>query len=214
MIKKLFLILTLLILLNTAALAFTQEGSAEYNIYGYQFKQGDSVKFAEKADSYMQLWEKTQNNTEKDFYLQESMRYYFLLSQANKDSITAHIGLGKIYDEMKLDILAKEQFFIAYNMDCKNPELNMRFGDFYYKRQHLIMALPYYKTAYSNGYYNSAYLNNKIATIYEKLADLETAKRFYLVAHKLNPQNIKLIEKIQKLEKLNYSASQYYLIFK
>lgn len=214
MIKKLIYILILFIISMTAIQAETQDAYVEYNGIQYKFNQGDEVKFKQNADKNMLLFEKAQNNNDKLFYIHEAMRYYFLLSQADSSSVDAQIGLGRVYDALRLDRYAKECFFNAFNMDPHNPKASLYFGDFYYKRSELITALNYYNDAYKCGYSKNYYLNYQLGKVYEKLADIETAKKFYTTALRLNPKNNDLRNKIGLLEELNYSQSQYYLFRK
>lgn len=211
MIKKLIYILIMIIIPANFALAVTQGAYVEYNVYQYAFKPNDKAKFIENANTNIQAWETSKNNDIKKHHLQEAMRYYFLVSQIDNSSIDAQIGLGRIYDEMKSDRLAKEHFFLAYNADNHNPKLNFYFGNFYYKRNDLITALFHYKRAYNYGYSNNYYLNYRLGLIYEKLADIETSKKFYIKAQKLNPNTPGLDYKIGLLDELKYSESQYYL---
>lgn len=215
MIKKLIsiTIYILILLITPVASAFgeTQNAYLQYNGYQYKFKKGDDIKFSQNADKNMRLFENSQTNTDKMFYLQEALRYYFLLSQADANSINAQIGLGRVFDEANLDRYAKEHFFNAFNMDSHNPKMNLYFADFYYKRNDLINAIHYYNMSYKWGYSNNYYLNYQLGKVYEKLADIESAKKFYKIALKLNPQNNELRNKIGLLEDLNYSQSQYYL---
>lgn len=210
MIKKIIYILILFIILMGASPLFAHEGYLEYNIYGYQFKPKDKVTFLTKASRNLKLYEEAKNQVDKKFYLQEAMRYYFLVTKIDENSINAHIGLGRIYDEMGLDRYAQEHFFKAYNLNQNNAELNLRFGDYHYKRENYIKALSYYKTAYTYGYYNDFILNKKMATTYEKLADIENSRQFYMNALRLDSSQDELIAKIKSLDKLNYTDSQYY----
>lgn len=211
MIKKVIYILILFIIPMATALGETQDARIEYSGIPYKFKQGDEVKFQQNADKSMLLFQKSQTNTDRLFYIHEAMRYYFLLSQAEPSSIDAQIGIGRVYDALRLDRYSKEYFFNAFNMDSRNPKANLYFGDFYYKRNDLITALNYYNTAYQYGYAKNYYLNYQLGIVYEKLADIETAKKFYTIALRLSPQNNDLRNKIGLLEDLNYSQSQYYL---
>jgi tetratricopeptide (TPR) repeat protein len=180
----------------------------------YKFKADDDKVFLYNAEKNMRLFDKAKTQINKDFYLKEAMHYYFLLEQADKSSIEAQIGLGRIYDEMGLDNFAKKHFFNAYNYDNQNPKLNLYFADFYYKRNDFINALKYYNIAYKSSFSNNYYINYRLGKVYEKLADIETAKRFYKQALKLNRNNQDLINKIRSLDELNYSQSQYYLFQK
>lgn len=205
MIKKIIYILILIITYANFALAEPQNGYLEYSGFPYQFKSGDEIKFLKNANKNMQLFEKSQTAVSKIFYLQESMRYYFMLSKANPQSIDAQIGLGRVYDEFKLDRFAKEHFFNAYNLNNHNPKMAYYFANFYYKRKDLLPALAYYNMAYKYGYSKSYYTNYRLGEIYEKLADIKSAKKFYSNAIKLNPKDAELRNKIRLLDELNYS---------
>lgn len=215
MIKKLIYIsIFFIILCCNTAWAETQRGYVQYNGCSYAFKSGDDILFLKQANKNMFLWEKAENLSKKKIYLQEAMRYYFMLLQINKDSIDARIGLGRVYDEMKLDRYAQKHFFSVYNIDSQNAKNNFYFANFYYKRNDLVTALSYYTKAYNKGYADSYFLNYRLGVIYEKLADVEKAKQFYKKAFNLNSKSVELANKIQSLEDLDYSGSQYYLFNK
>lgn len=215
MIKKLIYILILIIICAVkteySASAQTHNAYLQYNGYRYFFKQGDEVKFLKNADKSMLLFENSSSDTEKKFYFQEAMRYYFLLSQVKPDSIDARIGLGRIYDEMKQDKFAKENFFAALNLNIKDARANYYFGNFYYTRHDFIEALLYFQKAYELGFSTNYELNYKMGVINEKLGDIEKAKSYYICALNINPLKTELNDKIRLLDDLNYSQSQYYL---
>lgn len=211
MIKKLIYISILIILCGNFALAKTQSGGLEYNSYKYTFKSGDEQKFLKQANVDMLLFEKSELITQKAYYLQDAMRYFYMVSQINPKSVDAQVGLARIYDEIQLDNYAKKHFYVGLDFDNKNPKTNFYFANFYYKRKDLINALTYYKKAYEYGYSNNVEVNYMMGTIYEKLADIENSKKFYANALALNPTNEELNIKIRLLDELNYSQSQYYL---
>lgn len=213
MIKKLIYILILFTLFSHCTYAM-QQGYLEFGKFSYEFQPGSEQAFLEKAEQNMKLFEKAKTSQDKEFYLNEAMRYYFMLSQVDSNIIEAPIGLGRIYDEMQRDRFAQKNFFVALNLDNKNPAANFYFANYYYKRSEFITALFYYKRAYSNGYQNKYDVNYKIATIYEKLADIESAQKYYKNALRLKPSDKDLKNKIRLLDDLNYSESQYYLFNK
>lgn len=214
MFKKLIYILIIIVICCNSCLAQTQEGYIEYNGYQYKFKPGDEAKFLKNANVNMVKFEQAKTIPDKVFYMQEALRYYFLLEKINSKNVEAQIGLGRVYNEIKKDSYAKKHFFNALNMDRQNPKTNYYFANFYYSRNDFINALYYYKQAYACGYSKSYELNYRLATTYEKLADIETAKNFYKMAYRLKPSNANLIDKIRLLDELNYSNSQYYLFRK
>lgn len=211
MFKRIIYILVIFVILGLPVIACPQDINAKYDDIQYKFSPDDKVKFLKKADGYMDKWTTATTPQDKVYYLANAMRNYFMLAKADKSSIDAQIGLGHVYDEMNADIYAKKHFFTAYNMDNKNPKLNYYFGNYYKRRNDLVAAMEHYKVAYNCGYSNNYFLNYQIANTYEKLADIENAKKFYLRAQKLNPKATYLKNKIRLLEDLNYSGSQYYL---
>jgi tetratricopeptide (TPR) repeat protein len=211
MIKKLIYIIILTLIFSNFAYADLLEAEVKYGNVPYSFKSGDEQKFLKAADKNMLKSENAKTKKDKEFYLQEAMHYYYMVEKINKCSIDAQIGLGRIYDEAKFDRLAKRHFYQALNLSPQNPRTNLYFANYYYKRNELIEALRYYKRAYQFGYGNNFYLNIRIGAIYEKLADIETAQKYYKSALNLNPQANALYDKIRLLDDLNYSQSQYYL---
>lgn len=215
MAKKLIYTLIISIIFFNPALAETQSAYLKHDKYQFKIKPNfDDKELLQMADKNMELSEKAKNEADKKYHLREAMKYYFLLEQVKKDSIDAQIGLGRVYDEMSRDELAKKHFYNAYNFDKYNPKMNLYFADYYYKRHDLVNAIHYYNMAYNCGYSNSHQLNYKMGKTYEKLADLESAKKFYINAHKLNEKYTELVNKIHSLESVDYSKSQYYLFNK
>lgn len=211
MLKKLILILILTGLTANIALAQTEAGYLEYNGYNYTFEPGSAKKFLNNANRNFTLFQKAQTPLDKNFYLHEAMRYYFLLSQADKKSLEAQIGLGRIYDVMGMDKYAKKHLFTSLNLAYTNPKPNFYFANFYYNRGDLVKAQYYYLRAYNYGYSNHPDLNYKLGVVHEKLADIESALKFYRQAATLGSREPNLNDKVQMLENLNYSTSQYYL---
>lgn len=213
MLKKLILILILILTQGSVNIAFaqTQTGGVEYEGYYYSFEPGAAKKFLDNANRNYAMFEKAQTPIDKNFYIHEAMRYYFLLSQADKTSVEANIGLGRIYDAMGLDSYAKKHLFTSLNLAYKNPKPNFYFANFYYTRGDLINARHYYMRAYNCGYSRHSDLNYRLGVVYEKLADIESALKYYRQAAALGSKEADLDNKIQMLEGLNYNESQYYL---
>lgn len=214
MFKKLTYILILTIFIQYYACAQVQNAYIEYNGIPYSFKPGDDVKFLKQANFDMLLYDKYPSAKEKYIYLQDAMRYYFLLEKINPTSIEAQIGLARVYDEMNLDRYAKKHYFNALSFNIQNAKANFYFANFYYKRSDYINALNYYKIAYKCGYSKNYEVNYRLGVIYEKLADIDKSQEYYKYALRINPRNELLVNKIRLLDELNYGNSQYYLFRK
>ena len=212
MIKKILLILILLLI--PAYSHATEFAGAEYNVYGYNLKPEDCKKYIQKGNYYLRKFDNTYDKKLKPEYLKEALKNYYLATKSHNDCIEARIGLGRIYDEMKLDKYAKEQFFFAYNVNSSNPELNYRFGNFYYKRQYLTKARFHYEIAYKNGYANLYDLNYKMANTYNQLANSEKAAYHRKKADNIRKKELEEAHKIHSLDDNNSNNSQYYLFVK
>lgn len=211
MIKKLTYIIILSLIFSNYAVADLMEAEIRYGEVDYEFKQGDEQKFLKNAKVDMLLFQNAKTAQERVYYLQDAMHYYFMVEKINNASIEAQIGLARINDELNIDKVAKRHFYKALNLAPQNPDVNMYFANYYYKRDDLINALKYYKRAYDFGYNNNFFVNEMLGKVYEKLADIQNAKKYYGFAFIMNTKDAFLANKIRLLDELNYSQSQYYL---
>jgi len=214
MIKKLIYILIFIIASANFTVAQPQNAHLEYNRSGCSFKNFNLNNVLKTADKDMLLAQKSKTRDDVKKHLNNAMKNYYIATQIDSSSIAGHIGLGRVYDLMNLDKLAKENFFNALNIDPNNARANFYFGDFYFKREDYINALFHYNAARKGGLSKNYVLNYRLGVIYEKLANIETAKIFYINAMKFQPKNNELYEKIRLLDDLNYGDSQYYLFKK
>ncbi len=183
-----------------------EKGSVKYeeNLIDYSVLDGEQL--LDEADSFFEQYESTKDPK----FLSTAMGKYYIVTKIYPVEIYPMVQLARTYDEKKLDRFAKEYFSICYDINKKDPYLNYYMGDFYYKRNDFKRALRYFKRAYENGYSDYYDLNMKIATIYEKFADLLTAKYYYEKAFSLNPANTNLKDKALQIESLDYNNSGYY----
>ena len=183
-----------------------EKGSVKYEDNLMDYSVLDGQKILQEADSFFEKYEMTKDPK----YLSTAMGKYYIVTKIYPVEIYPMVQLARTYDEKKLDKFAKEYFSICYDINKKDPYLNYYMGDFYYKRNDFKRALRYFKRAYDNGYSEYYDLNVKIATIYEKFADLLTAKYYYEKAFSLDQSNTNLKDKTLQIESLNYYDSGYY----
>lgn len=200
---SLFIIISALCILPCSAV---EKGAVKYDdeIVDYALINGKTVQA--EADYFFDQYQISKDTK----YLSTAMGKYYILTKIYPLEIYPTVQLARTYDEKNLDKFAKEYFNIGYDIDRSNPYLNYYFGDFYYKRSDFKRALRFFKIAYKNGYSDYYDLNMKIATIYEKFADLVSAKYYYERAYSLNPSNSFLKDKALQIQSLNYDKSEYY----
>lgn len=161
------------------------KGNTQFNYSPQMYTSKDSAFLVKKGNDFLKLYENTESTDLKSKYLKEANRYFYICTKSDFSNIECHIGLGKTYDEMGVDKYAKMEFNSAYNIDNKNPKLNYRYGDFYYKRKQLSMAQHYFERAYKYGYSKNLDLNAKMAKAYTKLAEPQKAEQHLKIANEI-----------------------------
>jgi tetratricopeptide (TPR) repeat protein len=205
--KKIFLII---ILLSFALPVFAvQKGRVETSSVLFDYSTLDYVGIQKEADIYFKYYQKSSDALAKERYLDIAAGKYYILTKIDNSKIKPYVQLGRIYDEKNKSRLAKENFCKAININSTDAAANYYFGDFYYKRNDYKKALYHYNVAYNNGYSRIYSLNLKLATIYEKFADLSNAKKFYDVSYSMKPSTT-LQQKIQSFSGENFAESEYY----
>lgn len=206
MIYKKFLLLFIFAILSGLSAQAIEKASVKYEENLIDYSVLDADKILKEADTFFEKYETSSDSK----YLTTAMGQYYILTKIYPLEMYPTVQLARTYDEKKLDRLAKEYFNKGFDINKKDPYLNYYFAEFYNKRRDYKRALRYYKIAYNNGYSDYYDLNVKIATIYEKFADLVSAKYYYDRAYSLDSSKTFLKDKSQEIQSLNYDKSEYY----
>ncbi len=204
MIYKIVLIIVSLCFITSSFAA--EHASVSYDKYFTDYSKLNGDEILKEADDFFEQFETTGDTK----YLTTAMAKYYILSKIFPLDIYTNIQLARTYDASNKDRYAKEYFNKSCDINKFDPYANYYFGEFYFKRNDYKRALKYYKTAYNNGYSEYYDLNLRIATIYEKFADLLSAKYYYERAYNLNPADNNSKDKILRIDSLNYDKSEYY----
>ncbi len=169
----------------------------------------DYKKIEKEADTLFYAGIENEDKTTKEAYLDQALTKYMLLLSENPYDAVINTQVGAIHDNLGHSQAAKDYFTRAVNLENLNPFANFYFAEYYFSRRDYNEALKYYLIAYKNGYANSYEVNLKLATIYEKLGDIQKAQKHYIQTKKLNPKISGLGEKIKSLREVYYSKSDY-----
>ncbi len=202
-------VLSVVFTLSSPVVAF-QTGRLELNDIFVDYSKLNRNSIEAEAEYLFYNGETAENQEDRLKFFDLALGKYQLLTKIDPSQIYPCVQLGRIYDEKKIDRLAKEYFYRATNLNSRDPYANFYFGEFFYKRNNYKRALNYYLISYNNGYNNSYDLNLKLGKTYEKLADLIKARGFYEASLKMYPENTELQEKINQINSLNYENSEYY----
>ncbi len=203
--KKILYLFIIFTFLGLSSFAI-EKASIKYDEDLIDYNKLNATTVLQEADYFFKQYESTQDKK----YLSTAVGKYYIVTKIHPYEMYPTIQLARTYDHANLDRIAKEYFGKGYNINKKDPALNYYYGEFYYRRDDYKRALRFYKYAYNNGYSNSYDLNKKIATIYEKFADLKNAQYYYKKAHALNTEDAELNDKILQINSLNYDKSEYY----
>ncbi len=203
-------LLVIAILFATINTSFAvQSGKIEYNSVLFDYTKLNFSEIKKEADDYFVMYRKSKTPESRELFLNNASGKYYILTKIDNTRIEPYIQLGRIYDEKNKPRLAKENFCKAININFKDPTANYYYGEFFYKRNEYKKALYHYNVAYNNGFKNKYTLNLRLATIYEKFADLSNAKKFYDVSYSMKPSG-ELQKKIRSLNEQEYRKSGYY----
>ena len=169
----------------------------------------DKIAIEKEADYYFYEGIENPDKATKEAYLSKALEKYMLLLKYNQNNVIYCTQIGVIHDNLGHSFSAKQYFIRAVNLENLNPFANFYFGEYYFNKRDYNNALKYYKIAYNNGYQNLYQVNIKLATVYEKLGDIEKAKYYYSASNKQNPSIEDVDSKIESLNKVYYSKSDY-----
>lgn len=168
------------------------------------------VSDEEEADNYFYAGMQADDKNLKEAYLSKALVKYMLLLSINPNNASISAQVGAIHDSLGHQRLAKEYLFRGVSLEPFNPFPNYYFAEYYFAKKDYENALRYFQAAYDNGYSSFYEVNLKLATVYERLGDIEKAKLYYGAAAKLNPGFQALESKVKSLDKVYYNKEEYH----
>ena len=166
-------------------------------------------KIEQEADTLFYKGVDEPNKKLKEAYLAKALAKYMLLLSMQPDNAVFCTQIGVIHELNGRKTQAKNYFYRAVNLEKLNPFANYYFGEYYFNIKDYHNALKYYKIALKNGYVSYYEVHNRLATVYEKLGDLQKAKDHYTVSLMVNPNQKRLNNKLLLLDKAYYSKKDY-----
>ena len=186
----------ILIIFTSLPVFALEKGGISYD--GIDYSKLNASKIRTEADAF---WDKYEQTNDLAFLTTATAKYY-VLTKINPLDIYSIVQLAKSYGELGNYKYAKSYFNRAISIDKNDPYTNYYYAEFYFKRNNYRKALRYYMIAYDSSYSNNENLNIKIATIYEKFADLHKAKYYYERAYSINSSSGYSKDKIIQLQSI------------
>lgn len=197
--KKIYLIILLILLINLPTFSNTIEGGIEYDGIYIDYTKLNYNSWSNKADKFLELANKSTDKNDKNFLYSNAVGAYLILIKISPHDATNFAKIGHLYGKMNKQNYAKSYFDRGLNLDKDNPIVNYLYGEFYEDTEDYRNANKYYKIALANGYKNiDIYL--KLARVNSKIGELTEALIYYKKAYELEKSEI-INEKILKLKK-------------
>jgi len=163
------------------------------------------------ADIYLEdfLKNKTKlNEEEKQTLLNRSLNNYKQGSNLSPNDADIHIKLAKVYLELEKTAKAYDELLIADELGNKDTKNLYFLADFYFKKENYGKAVKILQRPELYNQNKSAKAHLLLAEIYEKLGDIENAKKEYSIALKITPKDKTITENLQRLTEMESPLTQ------
>ena len=201
---KFLIVLILLTLMLTPAYSALQ-GGVDYQI-PIDYTKLNQSELEAKAEFY---YNSAINSKKLDEDITSALVLYTILTNKDPQNYKYSIRLGKLYDVISKDKLAKGNYYRAMGLDQKRPEPYFYLGEYYYDREKYKKALKFYQRAYDTGYSTHYYTLYRMGDIYQKFGDTKNSLKYLQSAYGIEANN-DLREKIRQVEDLEITGKEYY----
>ena len=173
------------------------------------FVSSYETQLIKEADELFYAGMDNDDNNLKESYLINALGKFMLLLKMHPDNPVFCTKIAVIHETCHHCPQAKDYFHRAINLENLNPFANFYFGEYYFIQRDYNNAIRHYLIAYHNGYRENLTLNLRIATVYDRLGDIEKAKKYYYMSEKLSADNDVLASKIKTLDDSYYTLENY-----
>ena len=125
------------------------------------------------------VYETALNSKTLNDEMTQALNLYNILRNMYPKNMTYSLRLGKLYETLGKDNLAKECYYQSIGTNPKKPEPYFYLGNYFYSKEQYRKALRYYRKAYDAGYSSNFELLKKINDIYIKFGDSGNSAVYY-----------------------------------
>ncbi len=196
-----FILITLISLTNATQnnKAFARNTPAE----------SEASAYCVKGDKIMDYFEKLEDKSNPDKYLNAARYYYYQASRIDLSNPNALVGHARValYQNRLKD--AKNVLMMALNFNEINPRVNYYLGETFYREGEYTQAIDFLNQAYTHGYRYDYNTNLKLGICYEKLDDVKMARYHYKNAVKIQPNSIEAAGRLGGLDTIKTNYENY-----
>lgn len=162
-----------------------------------------------KGDKIVSHYETLDDKSNGLEYLKAAKYYYYQAIRLDKSSANALVGLAHVSLLQNKTRDAKNILMAALNFNPENPRVSFYIGETFFQEGDYTEAIDYYTWAYNHGYKHNYRTNLQLAICYEKIFEINMAKKHYNEALKLKPNSKDIKQRLDELEKAQNETFQY-----
>ena len=111
-----------------------------------------AIEYCKKGDKILDYYEKMQNKSNSDRYLNAARYYYYQASRLDLSNPNALIGHARVALHQNRLKDAQNVLMIALNFNEQNPKVNYYLGETFFREGEYTQALDFFNQAYNNGF--------------------------------------------------------------
>lgn len=200
---KKIIIIFVTCLISNLAIINTQAIATENSI------QAQVSDYCIKGDKILTYYENLPDKKDGLKYLKAAKYFYFQALRIDKASPNASIGVARIALLQEKTKDSKSILMRALNFNPENPRVSFYIGETFFQEGDYTEAIDYYNWAYNHGYKYNYKTNLQLAICYEKIYEIELAKKHYNEALKIKPNCQIIKQRLVDMQKAQESIFEY-----
>jgi len=165
--------------------------------------------YCTKGDKILTYYENLEDKTDGLKYLKAAKYFYFQALRIDKASPNASIGVARIALLQNKTRDSKNILMRALNFNPENPRVSFYIAETFFQEGDYTEAIDYYNWAYNHGYKFNYKTNLQLAICYEKIYEINLAKKHYNEALKIKPDSELIKQRLQDMQKAQESIFEY-----
>lgn len=171
--------------------------------------EAEAIQNCAKGDKILDYYEKLESPQDPNRYLNAAKYYYYQASRLDLSNPNILVGHARVALHQNRLKDAKNVLMIALNYNEKNPRVNFYLGETFFRDGEFTQAIDFYKEAYSHGYRYNFNTNLRLGMCYDKLNEINLAKKHYQNALKIKPNNEEILKYLDNMNKIKTNKENF-----
>lgn len=171
--------------------------------------EAEAIQNCAKGDKILDYYEKLDSPQDPNKYLNAAKYYYYQASRLDLSNPNVLVGHARVALHQNRLKDAKNVLMIALNYNETNPRVNFYLGETFFRDGEYTQAIDFYQEAYTHGYKLDFNTNLRLGMCYEKLNEINLAKKHYKNALKSKPNNDIILTRLENIDKIKTNKENF-----